>query len=510
MKPGAASRGAAPWFAFGALVLAAFVIHGGPRMVDLGFYHEDWTFLSYMHFAPPTYAGRLSALIASEPVLLSRPTTAPLWAAAYTFFGERAILWHVWCLLINAFMGFAVWLILRRFSVPPRMAIAGALIALAWPSKDSTVLWPIVFGTALSMLGWLTAYFLHLEWARTGRLAFFAAAAAVLLVSLATYDQCFFLTPLFALVPADERHSAPRAFRGAGALLALTAAYLVFKFVYVFHFLCPMPYEKTVVLSPRHFLYVYLAGLEVNAGPRMLWGAARAVPWAWRWSPLAAAAACALPWLASRADTEEPRISRLDALRLGLLGAGMFVAGYLPIAVSDYSPAPLDPGTRVNLTPMIGLLFAAAAWVSSRRGRGTERVMALAASAALLVHVGYAAQWAESSRRQDQIKNAVLSGLPQWPKGTTLILRLPERYVAGKAPVFDSGGDFRGATRIWTGDPERLARVLSPRTAFVRDGVSESGAPPVLYERLRLLDMTAGGRISTADEGTFRRLPPAL
>jgi hypothetical protein len=493
--------------AFAILMVGGFLALGGPRMKGLGFYHEDWTFLGRGHFAAPSFAGRMAALRAAEPRLVYRPLFVPLWAGMYTVFGENALGWHAVILILNTLMAAGAYLVLRRYLVPARIATVWALLFLAYPSKDAAMFWTIIGASQLSLAAFLAAYLAHLEFVRKGRLLMLGVSGAALCVCLGSYDQGLFLPALFLITPSKDASNQARILRGTGLAWGLTAAYLVFKLV-ILRRIYAIPFELTPVLSPKHFIYVYLAGLNANFGPQLLLAGARAAVHGWRWAPILAAAGCLLPWMSLR--TEFGRSEEVDFRPLAVLGIGVFLLSYFPVALSDYSPTPLNHGNRINLVPILGLLMAAAASAPFRgeRGRGFLFLRGVT-SLALVTHLGFASWWIEGARRIDEVRSSVVAHVSDWPRDTKLFVRLPQRYVEKKVPLFDSPGDISAATWIWTGDHGRQANVVSPRMSFYKDGVVADDAPLLPYAKLRLLDVPRG-LILAADEQTFRRLPPAL
>jgi hypothetical protein len=157
---------------------------------------------------------------------------------------------------------------------------------------------------------------------------------------------------------------------------------------------------------------------------------------------------------------------------------------------------------RVNEVPVLGLILALIGLGTLKlKPRLLERGACALASVLLAVHVGLACFWMESYRRQNVVRDQVLANLSRWPADKTLLLMLPERYVADKVPVFDAKYDITGAVQIWTGDPNRNADTVSPRMDFAPDGVVTS-AGHVPYDRFVLLE-SARGIFTKINYGNF-------
>lgn len=470
------------------LLAAAFLCYGGPRIVQLGFYHDDWIFLSHMHFAPPGFLPAMKALQHLDQSLWFRPLGPPLYSLLYRFFGLNPLGWQVCLLLTNALAASAVGRIAVRFGIPDRPALLAALLFLCWPSKDATMFWPCVIINSASLLMMLEAYLAHLDYVVSGRRRHLAVSTIAVVASLTLYEQCALLFPLWLVTPFLLGEGATqRAKRGTLAAALATAAYIMFKLIFVPRAM-HIPFNKTFVFTASHFLLTYLRGFEANVGPRLVLFSLRALRAAFTTAPLVAASAAALAWLAPGRPTEErPRPEGPRALIL--LGAGIFFLSYLPIALSDYWPTPIDMTNRINEVPIAGLVLALIGiGTLTFEPKRLERAAALLGSVLLAVHVGLAGIWAESYRRQIEVRELIQKNLPRWPADKVLLVMLAERYVAGKAPVFDEHYDITGAARIWAADVTRRADTLSPRMDVTPDGPATAyGKLP--YDSFLLLDV---------------------
>ncbi|HEX4046401.1 MAG TPA: hypothetical protein VH309_01125 [Elusimicrobiota bacterium] len=454
------------------LLGAAFLCYGGPRIARLGFYLDDWILLSFMRFAPAGFLSSASALIAAEKSLLFRPLDAPLYAALYSLFGLRPLAWQAALLLVNVLTAFAAGRVLLRYGVSERAAALGALLFLAWPDKDATMFWPFVIINSLSLLSMLAAYLAHLEYVESGRGRFLGISAALLLISLSLYDQCAFFFLLWLVTPRllDEGVSR-RARRGALAAAAAAGAFLLYKFALA-PALFAIPYNKTFALSPGHFFRIFYSGLSVAFGPRLIAFCLYSLKVAFTVAPFLAGAALLYPWLLLKLPAAPSSPRPAGGRALIALGALVYLLSCLPIAVSDYSFTPINHMNRLNEVPTLGLLFVLIGLGTSKlKARVLERGACALASVLLAVHVGLSCFWVESYRRQNAVRAQVLEHLGAWPADKTLLLLLPERYVADKVPVFDANYDITGAVRVWTGDEKRRADAITPRMDFEPDGV---------------------------------------
>lgn len=480
------------WAPAAVLVLGVLLAYGGPLALRLGFYHDDWWFLSVLHFAPGGFAGRLSALLADSRTLLLRPLDAPALAGLYTLFGVAPLGWQAAVAASVAAGAFGAERLLRLYGAPPRLALLGALLALAYPNKEGAMFWPMagIVAASFSLFVWATVH--HVEWVKDGDRRRLAASAACLAASLGFYDQSFFQTAAWALLPfaaAGDRRR--RLAQGLALAAAVTVLFAAYKFVVVPK-VFGVVFNKTLVLDPRNAAVVLARGLWASLGWEM---AASALGAAWALfvlHPLVACAAAALPWAVRRFWPEGPDAEPGAARRLALFGGALFFLGYLPIMVSDYRPTPFSHMNRINYVPAFGLALAAAAAAlgGPRRGLRTAAFAGLA-SLCLAAHGGFAGYWAESRLWQERARAAVLAKRSEWPAGTTLLFNQPTLMVGRRAPVFLASWDSTGAVRVWTGDASRTADALRPGARLSAEGVHLSQRL-FRFDDVRVLDVGAG------------------
>jgi len=492
-------------FPLALLAAIAFTALGGPGFARLGFYHDDWSILSLLHFAEPGFWSGMRALAREMPSLYSRPFNIPLLAGAYALGGEHPLPWQTALALVNVLIAHGVYLLLRRYKISSRLALLGAALFLVYPNKDSTMFWPTMLINSTALLFFIHAMLFQLDFAEHGRPRSLALAVGALLLSLATYEQCYFLAFLWIVTPELSRALPSRRARVAAAAgAAAVAAFSLYKFWFVTRFL-GVAFHKPIVLAPGHFFSVYRDGLAVTFGGELISYVLRAAWSALSAAPVVAAAGLALPWLVYREKAGGPAARATPLLILGL---GIFVLGYLPIAVSNYNATAFNHMNRVNQVPVLGLVLAAVALCQGAR----RPAWAAAAGCALVsiltaAHVAFAGYWAESYARQLRVKDLIQTHEKDWPAGTILVLALADPFVGGKAPIFLESWDLGGAARLWTGDRTREATVINAWTDFKPEGiVPRPRSAPLPYARVMLARVDDGLFTKVAFEN-FRRGP---
>lgn len=470
-------------------------------MRRLGFYHDDWSLLAGM----VARGGGLLELITAQlhDSNVYRPLSVACWTVPYWLFGLSPFPWHLLMSALSAAAALALYSVLRGLGAPRVHAVLAALLFLAFPNKDSTLFWPdVALILTTSLLCVLLAFREHLRYVSQGTRGSLWRSAVLLVLGLAAYEQAFFLLPLWLLAPASDAAATRRRWRGLALGAAAQSAFAIYKFVLLPYFIT---YNKSVHFSPGHFFFVYYMALRALLDPRWLVYLARL---AWQgilWQPLLTLAAAALPFAAWRLLPMEKDPDKGVALRLGLWGAALYVLAYLPFCFSDYAPAAYDHMNRLNQLPAVGLAaIACGATLALRR----PAYLATAAALAMALSPAFAEIWAESYRRQLEVRDAVLRGLNDWPVEHPLLVRLPELYAARKAPVFLAGYDITSAIQLWTGEKGRTAFVYGqwarPEAEAIR---TDAGSVP--YGAASLLDME-DGRIRLLDKRRASHLPPVM
>lgn len=475
--------------AFIILLACGAICYGGADILRLGFYHDDWTFLSVLHFADGGVAARMATLTQGVSALVLRPTIIPIYVLEHRYFGLQPLPWQLALLAANVLLALAVYRLATRFGAPRRIALTAAILYLAYPSKDATMFWPGAGVCSISLALFLASYLAHLEQVRSGSRGWRGLAAGLLLLSLTTYELALFMIPLFLLTPASASPEAPaRRRRGFYDAALVVGVLLVYKFV-IAPRIPGVGFVKSTHFSLFHFGWAYLAAANATAGPQLVrytalsaWKTLLATPWL----VAASLGACALLF---KREPKERAAPDADRRILLLVGAGMALLGCLPLALSDYTPTPLNHQNRINQAFLLGPVLMLTAQLSGLRSRKAELAALGAAAVFLSAHAGFASVWAESYRRQLRLRQTILTHVDAWPAETTLLVLLPERYVARKAPVFDAHWDISGAVRIWTGDAARRAMTVRPGlvTACSAEGLSLGDAVQP-FSSVRLLE----------------------
>jgi hypothetical protein len=461
---------------------------GGPLIAKLGFYRDDWLGLLLMKHAGSWR--EQYRLMAAQPGFFQRPLNVPESMFVSWLYGANPLGYHLELAAFSALTSFCLWRVLRVFQAPKPLAVLGAMLFLAYPSKDTALFWAGYINGPLALLAFLAGYLAHLKFVETGRKSWLAAALAAFAFSLGTYDSCLFLAPILLLTPTPAAGSAKKRARASlGGLILLMGATVAWRLLLMRGHRAP----SVTLFSPFHVLSVYAASINANLGPDLLLSAARGIVRGFAAAPFTAAAALLLPSLVLLAPaTPHDDVDGRAIRRLMQLGAAVYVLGYLPVALSQYYPAPTAAENRLNLVPAAGLVLACVGALSLLRWKSARYALALAAGLAAASSVGFAASWATAYSRQLAVRDLVLARLPEWPRGDVLFLLLPELHVDGRASVFDHEYIIDPAVRLWTGDDARRSYVMRPGIEFLPAGLRLDGTAMFPYDRMVLLDASSG------------------
>lgn len=462
------------WLALGGL--ASF---GGPAILRLGLYHDDWTLLDHMASAPPGLFSAAEALVAGERKALLRPLIIPIFAGLYSVFGLGG--WQAVNLAAGVWTAWSLFRLARVYGASEAASLGAALLWLGYPNKDSTAFANFGVINALS-LGFLAEGLVaNVSYAADGSRARLGWSLCCLGVSVASYDQSLLMFPLWGLAPRGPGRSRARSSLFAAG--ALTLVYAAYKFG-----LGPrlVPEPRPMQLSAERFPALLGAALSSQFGLEMLAGAAHGLADALRYHVWLVLAALALPWLAIAGRRAEPGASGRQALACG---GAMLALSYAVLLPSLYVPNPITLFNRLNNLGAFAVCLAASAAAGSVKLG--PRGLAILAGLSLAAHSGFALYWVVSAQMQERVRALVAANLASWPAEKLLILRPNAHLVGRRAPVFLESWDTSSAMHLWTGDRRRRADVVKPGMIAEPDGLrTRDGLVP--YPELVVLDAWSG------------------
>ncbi|MBI3288893.1 MAG: hypothetical protein HYZ74_05185 [Elusimicrobia bacterium] len=463
------------------ILAAAIVCYGGSALFQLGLYHDDWPVLEHMVFAPRGFFSAMAALAAGEPKQLLRPLSVPIFAALYTAFGTWAAGWHLVGLAANAWISWGLFRLARRYGVAEAPALAGALLFLGYPNKDSTYFWNIAGLNAYSLLFLVEALVAQADYAASGGRRRLIAAVSWFGACLASYDQSLLMAPVFLLAPGwKARRPPPRAVTGFLAAAAVTATYCGYKFGLAPRFAAE---GRAMEFSLARVPGLIRDAAAAQGGWNMWMAAWQGAVIALRAVPLVAAAGLLIPAAALIGREDK---SRVDS-GLFALAAAVLVLSYAVFIPTSYPISPISHFNRLNNIGAFAVALAAAGAAARVPRRLGARGLAALAAACLAAHAGLALYWVVSAQMQERVRLILMANLSSWPARRALLVRPQANMVFDRAPVFLESWDIGGAVHLWTGDRTRRAFVIRPGVVPAPGGVilSNQLAP---YDTVTLLD----------------------
>ena len=473
-----------------ALVLIALVLLSVlPYAGEIGFYSDDWSFLSSFRTAQdPSLLGIYRAAI--SPVTAMRPVGVMYLAGLYKLFGLNPFGYHAANTAVLAAAVVLLYLVLCELGLRRSTSFATAAVFGTLPHYCTDRFWmsalPIVLSTALyllSLYATLRAARERVSWGWKG------LAWVSLLGSLLAYE--LFL-PLFGLNLLLLWYRLRRMGAGKGITavllgsdLAAMAGVALFKVETTIRL-----YDWDASWHLRWFARLFRDALFISFG-RYGWElpgrVAQLLADRIGGTDILAAVCIGLlvaVWLYVATPEAEPgRAVRRQGL--GMIGAG-FVVFFLGYAIfltntNAYVTA-TGIANRIAIASALGValvfvgVFRALSGSLPAWRRGVFALtVALLCTAGALVNSAIASYWIAAYDVEQEALAAIRERFPRLPPGSTLILDGVCPYQ-GPAIVFESHWDLAGALAVQYGDPSLKADVVTP-ILKVEDG----GLSTVIY-----------------------------
>jgi hypothetical protein len=476
-----------------ALLLVALVLLSvSPYVGEIGFYSDDWAFLSSFSTAQdPSLLGTYRSAI--SPVTAMRPAGVLYLAGLYKLFGLRPFGYHAANAAVLATAVVLLYLVLRELELRRSTGFAAAAVFGTLPHYCTDRFWmsalPIVLSTALyllSLYATLRSTRERVAWGWKG------LAWASLLGCLLAYELFLplFVVNLLLLAGRLRRMRAAGAGPGRGAVavllggdLAALAGVALFKVATTSRL-----YAWDASWHLPWFARLFKDALFISFG-RYGWElpgrAARLLMERIGGTDLLAAACIGLlvaVWL-YRAEAVEPgSVARRLGFKVAAAGLVVFFLGYA-IFLTNANAYITATGiaNRIAIASALGValvfvgglralsgsLPVSAAW---RRG-GFALAIAFLCTAGSLVNSAIASYWIAAYDTEREVLRAVRERFPSLPSGSTLILDGICPYQ-GPAIVFESNWDLAGALAVQYGDYSLKADVVTPHLKVEPGGLS--------------------------------------
>ena len=470
-----------------------------PHVFRLGFYSDDWGFLSMLLNSPDQSLGGLVDAQSPNDNLRMRPTQMLYQAVLFKTFGTQPLGYHVANALVLASAVLFLYLVLREVGTSRTVASAVSAVYLFLPNYATDRFWFAAFGYTLTAELFLLSTFGLVRAFRGGRFVFWYPLA-LCAFSGSVLGMEVFLPLNIAVVLGLWLRARKLAQNGVRPQIGPLKTLLLFGGPIVIVVAAVWYKAQNAVgnASPDFSYLVRLAvgSVAVNFGT---FGIAlpHTVAWSLRQLPPAAmvlpciVGAIVFWWLSSQ-DQDPPIPLRRPWALLIIAGGIVFSLGidvfivtprvaFWSTGISNRVWIAASLGTAAVFVGIAGSLAALLPTVLHHRV--FSGLIATICASCFAVGVALSAYWIAAWPSQLEILDTMQRTLPRPGPGTTLLLYGPCSYV-GPAIVFESPWDFAGARQVLYGDPTLAGDVLDD-TREGRFGITDEGLWTRLYGESR-------------------------
>jgi hypothetical protein len=496
----------------GVVAYASHIRHGG-------FYLDDWSNAAgTLH--PPGGPGFGNAVSYFSEITLYRPVLVVYVPLTYLVSGTHMAYQLAWAVLLAVFIATMLFLILRALAVPRLHAWLIAVLTLVYPWFDSTRLWESAGQASFAIALYLTGLWLALAALRRRSLRLHAAAAALYLLSILTYEVTL---PL--VVAAVLLYMLRAGWRAARKCWAIDVAAAVAGGLWVG--LETTREKRGVSADISHLKMIVTSGGTIigrtllPVGPQKTALALVLL--------VAVAATGVAAWLWTRRTGRSGSGWGLGSW-LAMSGGGLLVAalGWLMFIPANpyYTPSVYGFTNRVNSLAGFGLVIAAygaLGVVGALIGqlRPHARMLPAATTVALGLGLGFAYThvlerhsriWNAAYRAESAAIGVMRMQLPHLPPGSTVFTSNYPDYQTLGVPIFSASWDLNGMIKLQYKDGSLSAYPVLPELSLSCSargvGVRGTGAPQALapYGSAVLLDLRSGRHDRPQNERQCRAL----
>lgn len=480
------------WHALVALICLLLVeaLCFGPGIKQIGFYLDDWSMFSQLHFCSQDFFSLMRQCLSDIRVQI-RPLEAPYFVLLQLLFNDRPLGAHLVNCGMEVLSAWFLYLSLTRIISDRALSLVAALLFLLYPSHDATHYWITASSATLSMMLYTMSLWLSLKLAQGKRWLWLSVT--VFACSVFNYEAYM---PLCAVNVVCILFVRARNTGWRNALLptALTclpyAAVVAAMWAYQRLYLTSLKtsYTRPLTLDPQYMLSVVQHGLSNNLGNegiRFYWerthdAIAAGLPPATMisFALLALCTLASLLFLSSRRQE-----SKHPALPLLFLGLFTLLCSYSIFALAaDYVPTLQTTMNRINYGGALGasMMLAGLLGCANALFKTAGKTRAIMLSALLcplltfftLSNWGLSKPWILSWNVQKHIRQLLAHQGSRFHAGDTIILANAPRYVQW-APMYDGVWDFEPMLKLTLNNPNLNGNVVSERLSVSSTGIAD-------------------------------------
>ena len=464
---------------FIALIVFVSLVFYLPR---LGFYSDDWVFLSLLHLSDDqTLSGLYQALYDGDVVIRQRPVQMVYLVLFYWLFGLEPIYYHLANAIALLSSGILLYLVIREFGQRRLIALSISLVYLLLPHYSTDRFWIAAHQATFSISFYLLSLYADLKafhayphhWVRWKLLSI-----AGLVLSGLSYEVAL---PLLLLNPLIVWYGSPQIYRKSDNTRPIGSKFISLFAVNFLALILVIGFKAVVTVRTNvetdlftHLVFLVTGALRVNFGTYGL-GLPYIVGWILfhqpNWLLIVVGGILGLfTFLYLYPITGRPEFSEKRYWwKLILLGLGIFGLGYVIFVFnSDIWFTSASLGNRVAIAAAIGVAMAFigfAGWVSNFLPHQWTRaayclfISFLAGSGFLILNT-LASFWITSYQAQQGILSEMQENVSALPSGSTLILD-GVCLEHGGAYLFTGKRDLASALWMTYRDQSLNATVLS-------------------------------------------------
>jgi hypothetical protein len=458
----------------------------------IGFYMDDWSMYSNLHFGPKNFID-LTIECLKDPKVIIRPLEGPYFAALFTWFGGSPFGHHLVNALFEAFGAWFLYLGLHRVCHNKRFAFLASAIFLLYPNHDATHYWITASSATVSLTLYTLSFWQAVKGFQEKRISLVFLSAFSFLLSVFNYESFLPLFPFTFVcclfIALDNNAKKAKAALQTALYFSPYVIITVITWWYRRVFLplvLPGSWTPAAGFDINHIVTVYREGFNDNlllpAATFFVEQANKAIaagvsPIEWLFFALALLTTAATPFLLAKSETE---IKPITFAKLVVAGLITILSSYSIYGLAlTYVPLLDTIINRINAGATIGsaMIIASVIFLLSQtfgRANGLAKTILPAILGGFLVGLfvlsnwGLSKPWIASWGVQKQIRSIIENKRASFKSGDTIVLANAPRYVMW-APLFDGVWDFQTMVRWCLNNKDINGCVVSERIVLSKD-----------------------------------------
>ncbi len=445
----------------------------------LGFYSDDWHFLSLLKNSPDQSFGGLFHSLMSDHNIRVRPVQTAALVGLYQLFGLLPLGYHICNALLLVAMALVLFLLLLELKQPLLLAASLPAVYILLPHYSTDRFWIAAIQANISMVFYFASFYFALRSVRSGW-PWLLLSVFSTMVSVLSYEVA---VPLFAFNVVAILWTEQFRVRARWAA-ALTSIALVGCFVF------KMAINQRPVMRPgtfwSHAVWLVHQALFINffqlgiAYPRVVF---KTVRYHFDLPALAAAAAIALlvffclRWIIRRQPESLYKIAWTRVIATGFVIFGLGYAIFLTTDQVAFHKTGVANRTSIAAALGVALCFLGiTGYISTKLTPKFRRLcfpllVSLICASGSLIDTSLAQYWIRGYDEERQILQNIAAHHLSPPPGSAFLVDGVCPYV-GPAPLLESWWEVSGVAQLIFRQPDLAGDAISPRIRLHPDSLS--------------------------------------